>query len=105
MSGEHTAGHIAALVACLPSDCALYVARNPDNAWTLEATLLAGIFNRLTGLIYGMSDPKKRGRKPQPIGPSWMTKANMRSLDARVLTVDELMAELAKPRTTSKEVT
>lgn len=98
MAGEHSAGHVAALVACLPSDSAIFRAENPDAAWTLEHVLLAALHNDLTGLMWGMSDPKKRGKKPKPIGPSWMTKEETRKLDARVLRIDELMEELNKPR-------
>ena len=97
-AGKHTARHIAALVSCLPSDSMIAKADNPDAVWTLETCVLADIDNLLTGLIWGMSDPKRRGRQRNPIGPSWMTKGNERTLDARVLSIDELMAELEKPR-------
>ena len=98
MAGEHTAAHIGALVACLPSDAAVFKAKNPDAAWTLETVLLAVIHNDISSLIYGMSDPRKRGHKPKPIGPSWLTKGAVRTLEARALPIDELMAELSKPR-------
>lgn len=98
MAGAHSAGHIAALAAHLPPDSALHVANDPDAIWTYEMVILADIRNSLVGLIYGMSDKKRRGKKPQLIGPSWMTRGAMRSLEARVLPIDELMAELNKPR-------
>jgi len=98
MAGEHTAAHIGALVACLPSDASLFRVDNPDAAWTLETVLLAVIHNDISSLIYGMSDPRKRGHKPKPIGPSWLTAKAVRKLEARTLTIDELMAELSKPR-------
>lgn len=98
MNGEHTAGHIASLVVCLPSDAALFRTINPDAAWTLQSVLLAAIFNNLTGLIYGMSDKRKRGSKPKRIGPSWIVNQDKRKLDARPMSITELMAELSKPR-------
>jgi len=103
-AGGHSAEHIAALVHCLPSDALIFRAENPDVAWTNELCVLAEIRNLLANLIWGMADPKKRGAKPRPIGPSWMTRENMRSLESRVLSIDELMAELSKPRHKTKEV-
>ena len=91
--------HIAALVACLPNDACIRRAANPDSAWGLDQQLMAGLNNSLNSLIWGMGDPKKRGAKPVPIGPSWMKRAGTRSLETRVMTPQQLMAELAKPRT------
>jgi hypothetical protein len=48
--------------------------------------------------MWGISDPKKRGNQPEIIGPEWMKRANMRTLPARVLSVDKLLEELNKPR-------
>ena len=98
MRGAHSPYHVACLVKHLPGDARLRVAGNADNAWTLENVLSASLLNSLNGLIYGLSDRKKRGSPPEPVGPSWMRKARTRSLPARVLAVDELMDELRKPR-------
>ena len=98
MAGMHTAGHVASLVTCLPSDSMLAQAVDPDAEWTLEACLLADVSNLLAGLIWGMGDPRRRGRPRKPIGPSWMTKGSDRALDARVLDIEDLMRELGKPR-------
>lgn len=95
MRGGHSAAHIAALVAYLPSDCALRRTADEDAAWTLDSILLASILNSLNMLIYGMGDKRKRGRKPQMVGPSYMVK---KKLPARVMSVDDLMRELNKPR-------
>lgn len=95
MRGEHSAAHVAALVAYLPSDCALRRKDDPDAAWTLRDILLASILNSLNMLIYGMGDKKHRGRKPSLVGPDYMTK---KKLPSRVMSVDELMRELSKPR-------
>lgn len=95
MAGEHSAGHVAALVAHLPSDASLYRARDKDAAWTLDATLLAAILNSLNALIYGMSDARKRGKPPERVGPSKMKGGKA---PARAMTIDKLMAELSKPR-------
>lgn len=96
MRGAHSAGHVAALIAHLPSDASIYRSRDNDASWTLEASLMACIFNLLSSMIYGMSDKKSRGNKPAHIGPSWMNKQE--TAPARLLTVDELMAELSLPR-------
>lgn len=96
--GEHAAEHVAALVKCLPTDSLLFRAMNPDASWTRDQIILAEVRNILANLAWGMSDPKKRGARPKPIGPSWMTRGRVRTLEARAMTVDELMAELGKPR-------
>ena len=99
MSGEHSAYHIACLVENLPHDARIRCAEDADSQWTLNDVLLASVLNSLNGLIYGMSDKRKRGRKPEMVGPSWMTKNNSkRSLPARVLPVDELNRILSLPR-------
>lgn len=86
------------LVEHLPNGSNVHKAElGVDADWTLEATVLADIRNNLTMLMYGMSDPKKRGQKPKRIGPSWMTRA-ARTLEARVMSVADLMQELNKPR-------
>ena len=96
MRGEHSAAHIAALVEYLPSDCSLKRLNDKDAKWTLESNLLACILNSLNALIYGLSDKKTRGKPPEKVGASYITKKE--TLPARVLTVDELLAELSKPR-------
>lgn len=100
MAGRHTAAHVAALTAQLPLHARVNVAQEPDARWQQPDVLLATLVNQLAVLMWGMSDPKKRGKRPQPIGPSYMTREQMRSLPARVLTIDELMEELEKPRQT-----
>lgn len=99
MSGEHSAVQVAACVKCLPQRSRLSVLGNRDNAWGLTETLLAYLSNSLNALIYGMSDKRRRGRKPELVGPSWMTgSGNRRSLPARVMSINQLMEELSKPR-------
>ena len=95
MRGEHSAGHVSALVKHLPSDCALHRGVDKDAAWTLRDILLASILNSLNMLIYGMGDKRRRGKRPSLVGPDYMTK---KKLPARVMSVDELMRELNKPR-------
>lgn len=96
MAGAHSARHVAALAAHLPSDCACRITREPDAAWTLEATLLAALANTLNAIAYGMSDPKRRGSRPQTIGPSSMRGG--RNVAQRAMTREQLMAALSKPR-------
>lgn len=97
-AGAHTAAHVAALAACLPTGGAVHRAiKGQDAEWTLEAVMLANIYNLFAAYVYGMSDPRKRGARPKIIGPSWMMD-NTRTLEARVLSIADLMAELNKPR-------
>ena len=97
MSGEHSAEHIALLVTQLPHDSRLVHSVNQDAQWTLPNVLMAVLINNFRMFVYGMSDPKKRGAKPELIGPSWMTE-HKRTLPARVLPINELLDELNKPR-------
>ena len=98
MAGEHSAYHVAALVAHLPSDACIFTARSKDALWGLDDVLLASLLNSLNILIYGMSDPKRRGREPQLVGPSYLTTKRGRKLDGREMTADALMAILNKNR-------
>ena len=99
IAGGHSAVHIAALAAHMPhGDSVLYEAIDGDAGWTRSQILLALIANNLAGLIWGMSDPKRRGKSPTPIGPSWMTKGRTRALASRAMTVDKLVEALSKPR-------
>lgn len=97
--GVHSPNHIAWLVIELPNDARCRVVENNDAAWTLDAVVLAGIFNRLNALIYGMSDKRSRGNPPPMLGPSWMTDSkNTKSLPARVMPASELLEILSMPR-------
>lgn len=99
MSGEHSAHHIAQLVAHMPQESRLAKAVNKDASWTLTDVLMAVLINNFRMFVYGISDPKKRGSKPELIGPSYLTKqANKSTLPARVLPIDKLLEELQKPR-------
>lgn len=99
MCGRHTAPHVAALVVQLPQDARLRVAEDADSTWTLDACLTAMLVNALHMLMYGMADRKRRGSPPEAVGPSWMRgRRNSSTLEARVLSVDELMEILNKPR-------
>lgn len=97
MDGEHSANHIAQLIECLPQESRLSHSVNKDTQWSLTDVLLAVLINNFRMFVYGMSDPKKRGQKPELIGPSWMT-TQKKTLPARVLPIDKLLEELNKPR-------
>lgn len=97
IDGQHTAKHIAALAVQLPLDSRISKKANKDNNWALNDVLLAVLINNFRMFVYGMSDPKKRGRKPELIGPSWLTQQK-KTLPARVLPINKLMEELNKPR-------
>ena len=98
MGGAHSAEHVAALARHLPSTSRIAKSVNQDAAWSLTDILLAVIANTLRGLVWGMSDRRKRGPRPKLIGPSWMTKGNTRTLESRVLPIDQLVEELNLPR-------
>jgi len=103
MRGAHTAAHVAALAAHMPQgESALYAALDPDAGWTRTDILLALLVNHFTMMRYGMADRRSRGPQPKMVGPSWMTRGKMRKLTARTMGVDELMAELRKPRTQAR---
>lgn len=89
---------MACLLLELPPDARTRIATAPDARWTLNDVILAGIFNSLNSLMYGLSDPKKRGAEPKPLGPSWMQRKNKRTLPARAMPASELMQILQKPR-------
>ena len=94
---EHTPVHIAALIKHLPQDSALGIAYNEDAQWTLDKVLLATIVNSLHMLMWGMSDSKKRGQRPDMIGPSWM-RLKTRKLEAQAMPIEELREKLAQAR-------
>ena len=98
VSGRHSPRHIAALIEHLPQGARLRCAYSDDARWTGELQLLAGIYNSLNALIWGMSDKRKRGSMPAPVGPSYMTAGRTRRLGARVMDRDSLMAALSKER-------
>lgn len=99
MAGEHSAQHVSALVTQLPSDARLRHVDDDDREWDLDRTLLAALLNCFNALLYGMSDKRKRGRRPQLVGPSYMTgDRDGRKLDAQVMTVDELNEILSMAR-------
>lgn len=91
---------MAALVKCLPLDCAINRAASDDAQWTLEAQLVAYIANQINGFMYSLSDPKRRGPRPAIIGDSAMREklGGRRKLDAVSMPIDQLMHELSKPR-------
>ena len=95
MRGEHSAAHIGALVAYLPSDCALRRAVDKDAAWDRHDILLASILNSLNMLIYGLGGKKHKGQKPPLVGPDYMIR---KKLPARTMSADELLAVLNQPR-------
>jgi len=97
IAGQHRPLHVAALVKHLPSDAHIYRADNPDAAWTLEAIMLADLRNMLAAYFWSMADKRKRGSRPKRIGPSWM-RDKARTLEASVMTIDELKTALSKPR-------
>ena len=96
---SHSAGHVAALAAHFPhGQSALYAAVDPDAGWTRAEILLAAIENNFAYMRWGMASKKDRGPAPKLVGPSWMTQGKMRKLQARTMSIEELMEQLSKPR-------
>lgn len=98
MAGAHTPHHIACLAVQLPQRSRTMTKEDADMAWGMPEVLLASILNSLNGLIWGMSDKRKRGQYPEQVGPSRLTEKPKRSLPALAMPVDELMMELSRPR-------
>ena len=98
MAGAHSARHVGALVAQLPPDARIRTSVDEDAEWTMDRMLFAGILNSVQGLAYMLADKRKRGPRPDPVGPSWLRRKADRKLPARVLSIDALMEELSKPR-------
>lgn len=98
IGGGHTAAHVAMLVAQLPQQSRLVHVMNGDAQWTLGDVLMAALLNNFNRFVWAMSDPKKRGAKPELVGPSWMTEQAKKSLPARVMPINQLLDELSKPR-------
>lgn len=97
MGGAHSAPFVAALSSQLPQDCRWRVSYEKDAWWTGDRILAANIVNELALLMWGMSDRKKRGPKPDAIGPEW-AKVRKRQLAAVAMTKGELLEALARPR-------
>ncbi len=89
---------VAVLAVQLPQDCRWRVSYERDAWWNGDRLLQASLINSLNGLIWALGDKKKRGPRPQPIGPSSMKRGAGRSLPARVMSSASLLEELSKPR-------
>lgn len=97
LGGACSAVQLAALAEGLPPTARIFAASDEDLLWTPERILIADARNHLAMLLWAIGGGKN-AQKPQLIGPSWMRTDGSRKLDARVMTADELMAELSKPR-------
>lgn len=65
-----------------------------DCEWGMEQTLLAAVYNVLSGIQYGLAG-KKGAKKPKLIGPSYMVgKKNERKLKSVVMPIEELKEKL-----------
>lgn len=95
MAGGYRAAHIAALISELPQDSRCRIAIDPENRWTLEPALIGLLINVL-GAVFG-------GRDTGPLVklPGWQDE--QQTITGVALSVDDLMAELSKPRTASPE--
>lgn len=97
-AGVHSPHHIACLLVEMPIDARTRIEENKDAQWTLNNVLMASVFNSINSLMYGLSDPKKRGNPPDLLGPSWLTEKRKNTIPARVMTASELLEILNMPR-------
>lgn len=97
LNGACSIVHLAALVENLPQSARIFATSDEDKAWTMESILLADVRNHLAMILWALGGGKNKP-KPALIGPSWMRKDGTRKLEAKIMTIDELMAELNKPR-------
>ena len=93
--GRYEATFVASLTEQLPRGCRWRCAYDPDMWWDDDRLLMAALVNNLRGLIWGLADKSKRGPEPEQIGPAW---AKGRRSVGVAMGVEELMAELRKPR-------
>ena len=99
MEGRYTPDFIASLVSQMPDGCRWKVSYDQDAQWTLDRLLAALLVNQFQAYIWANSDKRRRGRRPQPIGPKWFTEQpDERKLAATAMTKGQLLEELAKPR-------
>ena len=76
----------ATLAAMLPPNARVRVHDNPDAAWTPETFLLRDIEYGVRSYIWGMSDPKSRGKAPQPmLSPSEQKQRHDAAMNKKVL--------------------
>lgn len=97
LNGACSAVHLTALAEGLPPTARIFAASDEDLLWTSDRIMLADVRNHLAMILWTLGGGKGKP-KPQLVGPSWMRGDNRRKLDARVMTADELMLELSKPR-------
>ena len=97
MEGSYSAPFVASLCEQLPSDCRWRASYEPDAWWTGDRLLLAALVNALNGLVWGMSDRKRRGARPRLIGPKWATRRG-RSVPTLAFSKERLMELLSRPR-------
>ena len=98
MDGGLPPEFVAALAAQLPQDCRWRISYERDAWWTGDRILMASLQNALTGLIWGMADPKRRGPRPQLVGPKWLVDPRTRTVPALVFSKEKLLEQLSRPR-------
>lgn len=89
--GRHTAAHVASLVSQLPQDARVRVAEDEGNRWTLEASLMALIFNAICAVFGGDDAPRIDLPGAEP-------RNNKRTIAGDAMTVEQLHAALSRPR-------
>ena len=92
----------ARLVCTLPAGSLTWQALDTPAAWTVEQHLLATLCDQMNLWMWANSDPKRRGRRPEPLprpGQVETARADdadgVRTIRPAALSVDELDAFLA----------
>ncbi|MFC0264922.1 hypothetical protein [Alloscardovia macacae] len=58
---------LADLAAGLPAGSILWMEMDTPAAWTVETYMMATLIDQMNALMYGLSDPKSRGSRPEPL--------------------------------------
>lgn len=95
MKGCYPAPFVASLAEQLPPSCRWRVSYDPDAWWDGDRQLAAALVNGVRGLIWGLSDPKRRGPMPRVIGPTWADSSRRRGVS---MPADKLMRLLTRSR-------
>ena len=88
LAGKYPASFIAQLATQLPSNSRIAIKINADNAWQLEDVLIATLCNSFNNFVYSYGG--KKGKKPKPIGPSYMRGENKKQVKTETLTINAL---------------
>ena len=93
LAGKYPAFFVAQLATQLPPYARTLTKINADSAWRLEHILLASLCNSFNSFVYSYGG--KKGKKPKPIGPSYMCGKNKKQVKHETLGIDALREKMA----------